>query len=572
MARMIPSVLDRNANVPPGETKMFDLLRDDTPDDWIVLHSVDVPKHVRAIEGEADFVILVPGGGVVCLEVKSHMSVRRDANGWWHLGADDPQLRGPFKQSKEAMHSLRNRFMADDKLRNVPFVSAVAFPRCNFQVTSTEWEPWQVFDERHLRDHGVEAAIRRITDCFRKHLGEAKSARWFRPEDAMPTEAQCEQIVRAIRPAFEQHRSPKARREEAAGEIRRYTEEQFAAIDAMEDNRRVAFNGGAGTGKTFLALEAARRIALEEKPVALLCFNSLLGQWLQREAEPLGESIVHAGTFHSLLLSIANVDVPKENRRRFFEKELPNLALEALLNDHSMASSIDTLIIDEAQDLCKEPILDVLDLLVDGGFRNGNVLAFGDFDHQDIFEGGGLDLLTNKAKGDFSRYKLKVNCRNLPRVGELLAAAASQGNPYSSFRRSDDGYNVELKFYRSETEQREVLAAAIDLLRDEGLQLGHISILSTKADGVASLLEDPYRQQLDKATPRPGPKMRSTTIHAFKGLESPAVIATDFDSLATPEQRDLLYTAVSRSTERVVVLLEESVKGDLQQLIIGGNQ
>ncbi len=41
------------------------------------------------------------------------------------------------------------------------------------------------------------------------------------------------------------------------------TEEQFSVLDTLARLRRVAVSGGAGTGKTLLALEKAKRLAGE---------------------------------------------------------------------------------------------------------------------------------------------------------------------------------------------------------------------------------------------------------------------------------------------------------------------
>ena len=106
MARMIPPVYDTEST-PPGEVDVFNKLKEHAPEDWVVFHSFDLPKHIRQQQGEMDFVVVIPDNGVVCLEVKSHQSVRRQANGMWVLGANDPDPRGPFKQANEAMHSLR---------------------------------------------------------------------------------------------------------------------------------------------------------------------------------------------------------------------------------------------------------------------------------------------------------------------------------------------------------------------------------------------------------------------------------------------------------------------------------
>jgi hypothetical protein len=83
---MIPPVFDESTPS-PGERLLFDRLqRDPGTDDWVVLHSLDLAEHPSQVCGEVDFVVVVPGQGVLCLEVKAHRRVSRDASGHWVLG------------------------------------------------------------------------------------------------------------------------------------------------------------------------------------------------------------------------------------------------------------------------------------------------------------------------------------------------------------------------------------------------------------------------------------------------------------------------------------------------------
>src|SRR4051794_39464032 len=110
MPRMIPS--DIWTGCPsPGEREVFMRLKSSGPEtgDWIVLHSLDLANHVRQISGEADFVVLIPGKGILCVEVKACKSVRRNDEGWIYGLEAKVDRRGPFRQASEAMHSLRKR-------------------------------------------------------------------------------------------------------------------------------------------------------------------------------------------------------------------------------------------------------------------------------------------------------------------------------------------------------------------------------------------------------------------------------------------------------------------------------
>src|SRR5271157_716034 len=70
MARMIPTQYDRGT-ASAAEIRIFRLLEND-PDtaDWFAIHSLALSKRNNGPYGEIDFVILMPSGAVICLEVK----------------------------------------------------------------------------------------------------------------------------------------------------------------------------------------------------------------------------------------------------------------------------------------------------------------------------------------------------------------------------------------------------------------------------------------------------------------------------------------------------------------------
>src|SRR5437879_4284629 len=147
MARMIPAVVDPHTPS-PGERDVFQRLESDPlAADWTVIHSLDLPHHVRQISGELDFVVLVPGSGILCLEVKAAATISR-REGIWYYGRDpkgDP--RGPFRQASDGMHSLRERVAKRcPPAARAVFWSAVVLPYTTLDLESEEWHPWQLID------------------------------------------------------------------------------------------------------------------------------------------------------------------------------------------------------------------------------------------------------------------------------------------------------------------------------------------------------------------------------------------------------------------------------------------
>ncbi|WP_280470807.1 AAA family ATPase [Nocardia farcinica] len=340
-----------------------------------------------------------------------------------------------------------------------------------------------------------------------------------------------------------------------------FIEEQFRALDAASDNHAVLFAGPAGSGKTFLAMESARREVAVGKHGRLLCFNRFLGKRLASVLADLEELSV--GTFHQELVRLAEVDrVPDGAGPEFWHEELPERAMEVLMNGgHSLVS--DFLIIDEIQDIATEPYLDVLDFMVTGGLMDGRLLLFGDFERQAIFANEtGRDSLRSRAPY-LSIHKLTQNCRNLPRIGYQVNLLSHLQPGYQRLRRQDDGVDPTFRQYQAGQDQSTILATAIRELKNDGYELSEIVVLSALRDAsTAATTSDPWLRQIlkpvDGLAARRG-CVQYSSIHAFKGLEAPAIVVTDLDKATTTDNFDsLLDVGLTRATDRIIAIIEAS--------------
>ena len=136
---MLPGQFDLST-VSSAERKIFDLLKNDPgTSDWTVIHSLGLARRGRKPYGEIDFVLLIPGAGVFCVEVKGGDVACQD--GEWTTMNRTGQIaklkRSPFLQAREGMFALR-----DSVLNRAPvgfpsslvFGYAVVFPDVDFQV------------------------------------------------------------------------------------------------------------------------------------------------------------------------------------------------------------------------------------------------------------------------------------------------------------------------------------------------------------------------------------------------------------------------------------------------------
>ena len=557
---MMPAFCPDDA--PPGEKAVYAALRDsEYTDDWLVLHSLGIADHVRQVEGEADFVVVVPDRGVLVIEVKSHQSIDRRSDGTWKLGNDASTARGPFQQASEAMHSLRTYLEKKHvDLRLVPMLSAVWFTGVRARTmlpANPEWHDWQVMDSEDLKS--APAAILRTLAAGTTHLDD--KIKYFSYGGVGPDSETAERIVSLLRPKFELVTVAGDRRRARDSQLVAFIEEQFLALDAASENHSVLFTGPAGSGKTFLAMESARREIATGKQGRLLCFNRFLGKRLAGDLAD--RERLSVGTFHQELLRLADVArVPEDAGPEFWDEELPERAMEALI-DGGGALVSDFLIVDEIQDMATDSYLDVLDLMVAGGLTEGRMLLFGDFERQAIFDNQtGRDRLRSRAPY-LSTHKLIQNCRNLPRIGYQVNLLSHLQPGYHQFRRQDDGIDPVFRQYQAGQNQSTLLATAIRGLKNDGYELNEIVVLSpVKAASTAAITRDPWLRQIlkpaDGLGARPGQVLYST-IHAFKGLEAPAVVVTDLDETTTTDTFDsLLYVGLTRATDRLIALIEAS--------------
>lgn len=584
MARMIPPLVA--ADAPKGEKQLFARLRDDpNAKDWLVMHSFDIRRHVARAEGEADMVIVVPSLGVLCVEVKGCGVVR--AGGLWTYSYSPPKTStvGPFRQASQAAHSIRQYLaLKDSSLASLVFHSAVLFTEVDFADKSLEWEPWQIIGRTEFLRQPISSLVTRVLEAAHSQCRSRKPLPAWHGSQSRPTLRQLEIILRLMRPDFEYTASARNDVELAEAAIRRFTDEQFEAIDHLEDNRRVLFKGPAGTGKTFLAIEAARRAVRTGRSVALLCFNSLLASWLKHEAESIAQEAkarslsFYVGSFSGLMLSIAKIDVPATANQEFWGVELPMRAVDAMLADGRDVPTFDLLLVDEAQDLLSEPLLDAMELLLSGGLGSGCWAMFGDFERQAIYaEKGatlGLDRLRNRTADSVSTYRLRINCRNATRIAEAVTITSGMSPGYSRILNTTDSADVEPVFYRSPSHQGDLLLATIAKLL-KSFTPAEIVVLSMRADAsscVARQARDQPRWHFAsyREEPDDGAAIRYSSVHAFKGLEAAAVVLTDIEAIEDDQAKALLYVGMSRARIRLHVLMHERLRSSYDSMLDAG--
>ena len=434
MARLIPSFLDDRT--PPGERDVFNMLAAGR-DDWVALHSLDLAPWNRGLRTEIDFVVIVPDTGLLCIEVKSHEAISFE-NGQWH----PPEImRSPFKQAADGRHTLYRRLRElAPQFSHVPVVHCCIFTHARFDLAPNLSVPGrELIDGRAFRTFASADAF--SADLKTRMRSSIEAEDNLQPLTRPLTPAQIETLVSTCLPV--QKRRPGAREEierrhQEVERLLRLQQRPVLQLTALND--RVVVSGAAGTGKTLIAMEVARRVAESGRRTGLVCFNQLVGDWLhaqvQRGAPALPNLI--AGRAIRIMAEMTGVTVPKVPGPRYWDEELPEQLEERLTDPEFRTEALfDYLVVDEAQDLLARPALwECLTRFLQGGIVAGSYCLLGDFDNQVLGERQAMDdaLAVIGSTGKPAAYRLSENCRNYRIVGE--SAVRLSGFPKSAFQNS----------------------------------------------------------------------------------------------------------------------------------------
>ena len=479
-----------------------------------------------------------------------------------------------------------------------PIGYAVVFPDVPELPPTPEFERSDVIYTQDLQ--AMSESIRRL---IRNRLRQHQPSRG----PCHPERPQHEAIRKFLRPDFERVITTAVRMERAEEKLLSLTEEQYDRLDELEDNPRCLFEGAAGTGKTLLAVEFARRRARAGDRVLLVCFNRLLGAWLQGQLRGTAVTVgrgtaVTVGTWHEVLQQIIRASrageefVARERelsggdseaQRTLYDEVYPTHAETALLERDE--PPFDVLVMDEAQDLIDVRILPLLDLAIRDGLRGGRWSMFGDFTGQalysrnrsdgsrdpiaDLKEYGGQGPDGARQGGlQFVKARLTRNCRNTRSIAEDTALIAGFETP--PFKAGvESGIDVDYRYWGPSCAWQDLLTQTIeDLTTRKKVPAVDIVVLTPGRTEREALRENgrigrhPIIDYVaepdinDRASRRQRSSIKVTTIHAFKGMESPVVIIPGIDRELDDRSPSLLYVGMSRARSLLCLIVHEKAR------------
>jgi hypothetical protein len=572
----LPTVCDtpRMTRGEDAERRVHERLREALPAAYRLYPNVAWTGPMRdggpAEDGEADLVIAHPDGGILVLEVKAG-EPRRDGEGRWWLG---PILleRSPFAQAMRSQHQLVHKLVSlpgwpaqrgSDRHAEPHAGHGVAFPEVDLAslpsghvLLGLDAPPEIVLDATALET--PEGATAWVERAFAYFLGDGSHG-W--PLDATGMRL----LDELLAPTVEMHRLVKGRIADDRDELLRASREQQLVLNRARSRRRVEVVGPAGSGKSMLAAEKARRLAREGYRTLLVCFNQRLATTLLRElATTEAPGGLEVTTFHRLcerlgqaagVLSARPAPIPQG----WWDETLPAALQDAI--DALPAEHFHAIVVDEGQDFARD-WLETLDFLLQDPGE----------DTLWVFHDPGQALYRDDVVGELGleRIELHENWRNPESVATLAGRFYRGGEEVSAFREGGIRHRV-IDADPGDATLEELRKVLHELTEVEKVPPWEIAVLSggsaeksdawrTRRFGNVVLANEaihddgssrglPHEDVRDE----PDDCVVFESIRRFKGLEREVIVLVELPETGV-RLDELLYVGLTRATTQLVVI------------------
>ncbi len=471
----------------------------------------------REKAGEADF-LLVLDEGVFILEVKAHARLDFEKDPFDQAEGNRREVKAYF-ESELPQFFNRTVFgwgVVVPNLDSRDFRDTISHPAaviCGHNDLGGDFSGWMKRFVSHWRD-----------------VHERSTSR--RPEDLRGI---TREIAERFAPAGPIVQSLAIRDEKLRQRQTELSEKQAILYSWLMNNKqRIICEGGAGTGKTVLACEAARVHAEAGRSVFLTTRSKNLARWLRNRMKDVEGDIVVEQFSRA-------ADEVKARRNPF-----------------------DALVIDEGQDLLLDENESTLEALLVGGIEEGSWWLAADFNNQAGFYGAWSTRLYERFRSAAQEEPvvLDENLRNTSEIATEVSrwTGADVGRPTDEIRGPDpavhtletgDGIETGVRLEEivrgliedDRIREREIVvvgnADLIGELRD-GASEGYVSRLSRlKAKDL-----DTWNQGCSRGLVFASPEM-------IKGLEARAIVVvvdTSWDDLDEAAFRSWSYVSLSRAT------------------------
>lgn len=559
MANIIPKLsASQVLNIESSaEQKIYRLLEADLPKEWLVIHSFEYIKenhHFKShSDREADFVIFAPDLGVLVIEVKGGgIEYDKSINQWYSIDRNGVKhdIKNPVKQAKESKYEISRYLKTHLGNKSTLFAHAALFPDLlnTNPLASVEMPSAILGSGEDLKDiHGW------IVHVFNywKGTNELYDRLGYNGIKVAETIfGKNISINPSLKLAIEQDNEVQIR----------LTTQQKNILRQLKRRKTAIIEGGAGTGKTVLALEHAINLSEQGLSVLLLCYNKSLGNNLKIRTEMY--ETVHAMSFHEFcswrirqVKASTRRDLLSESEMTYPNGDLYDVLMpDSLINSYDICPiEYDVVIVDEGQDFRDEFWLSI-EILLDRKEQT-NFYIFHD-SNQSIYTS--IDSL---PINDAPLYLLD-NCRNTAPIHNL-AYKYYNGIEIEPPDLAGDS-NLWIDCEESNKSQADEIASLINrLIISERISPSDITILTIGNFSLAKelLATSKFSKYFQYKGVGQNDLVLVETAKRFKGLESKLVILWILNDEDVSDS--LLYVSISRARLRLWISCSDVIKASL---------
>ena len=518
-----------------AERQFYAALVDQLPSNAVVFPGLRLTDHKE--DREADLVVAVPDVGIAVIEVKGGQVAYADGR-WTQTGGGGGHTKTiyPVDQARRCRYMLRDYLNRDQGWGHgwPRLAHLVAFPFTSVadDFQAPECPRWMVLG---LGDIGT--AYERIVTVLRD----------AHDQPPPPTADQVEDLIECLAGRMTSQRDllgELAERENACDVM---TAHQGKVLDFIKELPRVEVRGGAGAGKTWLAVEKTRRLVAAGQRVGLVCYSRGLATYLQRRVALLkpSERPAYVGTFHGLGVDWLEAPEGADDDSAYWEERLPE-AMTSLAAERPVAERFDAFVVDEAQDFAETWWPALLASLRDS-------------------EAGGLYVFADEGQRVFARQGRPPVPLVPISLGRVLAQHQAD---CSDVRELVDGADEVPRRQRrsrcgsSRARLRDAVAVASDeaaALLDAGWPAESVALLTTGSRHPVQVEQQAEGQDVYWESFWANEDLFYGHVLGFKGLERPAVVLCVNGFGSMERAREMLYVGLSRARDLLVVCGDPAV-------------
>lgn len=529
MANMYPKSIE-NYNYTQSEKHFYEALKTKLSDKFTVFYSIKwfTMQGGVKVSSECDFLVFHPSYGYLTIEVKGGNSIEKINDEWRIIDNNYKDgyrvlKRSPFKQSEESMYYFKEYFEEQfGYFYKGVYGFAVAFPFYSIGGDFGPEGPKDLFiDYSDLSN--LEA---KITDIFNYWRGKNHNFISF----------SVDQQIKFINMV-----NKRIALSAAAGSLIDIRSRQLEEINRIQDNyidllrnyNQVFIIGGAGTGKTWIAMKKAAQEALDHKKVLFLCYNKHLSDYI---GSTINHPNIECHTFNSLIVKLLGYKTYSD----LYVKDNDLNGIADLIEKSMNLPKYDCIFVDEAQDFSEEWAYCIRMLLRN---QKESVLYVFYDENQNIF----YKDFGNAFMIDFPPLILRENIRNTASIYKWAIKETGLGALVKP--NTIEGIEPEKIQYENEKHARNKLEDLLNtLIKKEFVSNKSIVVLSNRTiensilhgkTGLAAFNFVTENKDLDEH------EIMFRTVQGFKGLESDVVIFLNHSKDGINEKQ--LYVGYTRA-------------------------